>query len=113
MTPRTRFVVAVVLLVGAVLAYVSGLVLLVAFHMGHGCFRPDALGLSRLVWQNLHRLGAVLAVGALLVHTVAHGKAIYLRTRRVLLGKAAGHDVRELVVSPAATSPPRCPPCAA
>ena len=62
MRARSRLVVDMGLIAGAVLAFASGLVLLLAFHIGHGCFRPEALGLSRLVWQNLHRLGAVLGL---------------------------------------------------
>jgi ferredoxin len=97
-TPRTKLAIDVVLLVGAAIAFASGVVLLFAFHMGFGCFRPEALGLSRLTWQNLHRLGAILALPALLTHVVVNRRPLYRRCLRVLRGSPMRHDVHELAV---------------
>jgi ferredoxin len=94
----SKLVVDVVLLVGAGLAFASGLVLLFRFHMGHGSLRPEALGLSRLAWQNLHRLGAVLALAGVVAHVVLNGRGIFRRTLRVLHGKPMRHDIHELAV---------------
>ena len=98
MRARSRLVVDMGLIAGAVLAFASGLVLLLAFHIGHGCFRPEALGLSRLVWQNLHRLGAVLGLAGMFVHTTINRKSIYVRALRVLRGKVLRHDTHEIFV---------------
>lgn len=98
MTARHKLVVDVGLLAGGILAFVTGMVLLVAFHMGPGCFRPAALGLSRLAWQNLHRLGAVLTLTGLLLHGVANWRGIATRILRVLRGRALDRDLHELVV---------------
>ena len=54
MTARTRFWVDALALASLTTTVGSGLVLLLAFHVGHGPFRLEALGWSRLAWQNLH-----------------------------------------------------------
>ena len=98
MSARTRLVADIVLLFGAGLAFASGLLLMFAFHVGPGCFRPEALGLSRLAWQSLHRLGAVLALGGVLVHAAANRRLVYGRGLRVLRGRSLRHDLHEIAV---------------
>jgi hypothetical protein len=98
MSARTKFVLDVGLLSGAVLAFATGLVLLFDFHMGFGCLRREALGLSRLTWQNLHRLGAILTFATLMTHALANGRVIYQRILRLLRGNFVRHDVHELAV---------------
>jgi ferredoxin len=84
-------------LLGAMFATcVSGLVLLFAFHVELGSLRPEALGLSRLAWQNIHRVGAGMAFGFVVVHSVTHRKSIGTRMLRVLRGHAARQDAREV-----------------
>ena len=98
MTARTRLVIDAMLLVGAGLAFGSGLILMFAFHVGPGCFRPEALGLTRLTWQNLHRLGAVLTLAGVVAHAVANRGSFSRRCLRILRGKPLRHDLHELFV---------------
>ncbi len=98
MSAQTKCAATLVLLFGGVLAFASGIVLLFAFHVGLGCLRPDALGLSRLAWQNLHRLGAVLALAAVVVHGLANWGGIKHRVLRVLHGKPMPSDHHEMAV---------------
>jgi ferredoxin len=95
---RTKLALDVALLVGATLAWTSGLVLLDEFHMGLGRFRPAALGLSRLAWQNLHRLGAILVLVALAAHVAVHARPIYVRLVRALGARPVRHDLHEVGV---------------
>jgi hypothetical protein len=98
MTARTKSTATIVLLLGGGVAFSSGLVLLFAFHVGHGCLRHEALGLSRLAWQNLHRLGAVVALGAVWVHAIANWGGIRRRSLRILRGKPMRSDLHEVAV---------------
>ncbi len=97
-TARIRTVTDGALLAGALLTFASGLVLFFAFHTGHGCLRAQALGLSRLAWQNLHRLSAVVVLAAGVAHATFNRRPIGVRLSRVLRGDPARHDVHELAV---------------
>jgi hypothetical protein len=98
MTSKQKLCVDVVLLVMAPVAWLSGLVLFVAFHVGGGCLRSEALGLSRLVWQNTHRVSAVAVLGGVAIHVAANARPILRRALRVLHGRPARHDTHELVL---------------
>lgn len=98
MTTRQRLYVDAVLLVMAPVAWLSGLVLFVCFHVGGGCFRTEALGLSRLVWQNVHRISAVAVLGGIATHVALNATPVLRRSLRVLRGRPARHDTHELVL---------------
>jgi hypothetical protein len=63
------------LLVAGLVAFSTGLVLLVRFHMGHGAFSTTELGLGKLVWLNLHRLAAAVLAAAVVTHVALHWRA--------------------------------------
>lgn len=68
----------------ATLAFSTGLLLLTHFHVGAGSLRESALGQSRLVWVNLHRISALALVVAVAVHTQLHWLPIASQIGRVL-----------------------------
>jgi hypothetical protein len=94
---RAKLWIDVALLCAIFPTFVSGLVLLLAFHVGDGRFQSEAFGLSRLVWQNIHRLGAIAAAVALVLHASASARPIVTRIIRTLRGRAARHDASEFV----------------
>lgn len=63
----------------AAAVFSTGLVLLLRFHMGDGSLRGSSLGLSRLVWVNLHRVSGCLAFAALAAHAQLHWRTIWAR----------------------------------
>lgn len=97
MTRARRIAIDLVLLTTVPLTWASGLVLFFAFHVGLGCWRTEALGLSRLAWQDLHRLSALMALAGLLAHLTGHATPLYRRVLRVLRGRLAKHDLHELL----------------
>ena len=60
------------LLVAALVAFSTGLVLLVRFHMGHGAFATSALGLGKLLWLNVHRFAAAIFAATAVTHVALH-----------------------------------------
>lgn len=67
------------------LAFGTGLVLFFRFHVGPGgATRAWGLGLSRIAWVNIHRLSALVLVGALVIHGVLHWRAILLRLSKLV-----------------------------
>ncbi|MFA6032777.1 MAG: DUF4405 domain-containing protein [Myxococcota bacterium] len=85
-----------ILLGAALLVYASGLVMFFAFHIEHGCFRTETLGLSRLMWLNIHRLAAAAMLAAALVHAAASIRSVCSRIRRIFNGRAMRQDRAEL-----------------
>lgn len=76
--------------------FVTGLVLLIEFHVGESVLRASAFGVSRLVWVNIHRLTAVLVLGAVVIHAALHWRAIVVRVNRAcrnLPGRAGPADL--------------------
>lgn len=98
MTSKQRLYVDAVLLVMAPVAWFSGLVLFVGFHMGPGCFRSEALGLSRMAWQSVHRASALAVLASLAIHVTANARLVWLRGLRLLHGRPARHDTHELAL---------------
>jgi NAD-dependent dihydropyrimidine dehydrogenase PreA subunit len=96
MGARKRFWIDVLLLAGMVVTCASGLVLLFAFHVGHGRLRSGSLGLPRLAWQDLHRLGAVCALAAAAAHAWANARPIGVRILRALRGAASRQHLAEV-----------------
>jgi cytochrome b subunit of formate dehydrogenase len=84
-----NYVVDLIIMVGFILAAVSGLVLLFAGSGGYqGGRNPRAvqevLSLSRWTWKALHDWGGIAVVGGVLVHFVLHWKWIVCMTRNLL-----------------------------
>jgi hypothetical protein len=98
MHARKKLYIDGVLLLAAPVACLSGLVLFFAFHIGEGGFRPQALGLSRLAWQNIHRFAAALALVSAVAHAAVNAKPLLGRSLRALRGRPARQDVHELAV---------------
>ncbi len=98
MISKRKLYVDTVLLVMAPVAWLSGLVLLMGFHVGLGCFRTEALGLSRMAWQTIHRAGAVGMLGAVALHIATNAKPMLRRSLRVLRGRPVRHDTHELAL---------------
>lgn len=73
----------------ATLAFSSGLLLLTHFHAGAGSLRESALGQSRLVWVNLHRISALAFLLTVVVHTQLHWRPIAAQIAR-LSGRRPG-----------------------
>lgn len=78
------------------IVWISGLVLFFDFHVHLGCFRSEALGLSRLTWQNLHRLSALAVVAGIAAHATFNARLVGRRMLRVAGAHAARHDTHEL-----------------
>ena len=98
MTAKQRLYVNVVLLVVAPVTWLSGLVLFLEFHVGWGCFRTEALGLSRLAWQNIHRIGAVAVLAGIAIHVTLNATQMVRRAVRVFHGHPARHDTHEVIL---------------
>jgi len=97
---RTRFklMVDVVLLVAAFLTFASGLVLFIDLHRDLGALRTSALGLSRLAWLNLHRLPALVAVSAIVLHLALNWAAFVARLRNGFARNSKSRAIPELVL---------------
>jgi hypothetical protein len=83
-------------LTAAIVVFATGLVLLTQFHMGHGTFASEALGMSRLWWLNLHRLTAILLLATIPAHALLHWRTVLTRIGRAwnrLPGKATPADL--------------------
>lgn len=70
-------------LAAAILVLSTGLLLLAHFHAGAGSLRASGLGQSRLVWVNLHRLGALAFLAAVAVHLQLHWRPVAAQFERV------------------------------
>jgi NAD-dependent dihydropyrimidine dehydrogenase PreA subunit len=86
---KLYFLVDVALLLMGLCAFASGLVLLIWFHMGHGRFAVEALGVSRFTWLELHRASAVVVLVAIALHLRLHWKAFSAKVRQALTTLAA------------------------
>jgi hypothetical protein len=93
---KHRLVVDVILLTMVPIAWLSGLVLFFDFHVHLGCFRSHALGLSRLTWQNLHRLSALAVVAGIAAHAWLNARVLGRRVVRIAHAHPARHDTHEL-----------------
>ena len=80
-------------LVASILVFSTGLLLLMHFHAGAGILRASALGHSRLVWVNLHRLSALASLAAIAVHVQLHWRPIAAQFGRVF-GRRPGRVSR-------------------
>jgi hypothetical protein len=97
MSSRARLWIDGVALTAVLLTLASGVMLLLAFHVGGRCCRPEALGWSRLAWQNIHRICSVAVLVSVAAHGAVHHRSIGARIRRTLHGAAKNHDPSEIV----------------
>jgi hypothetical protein len=96
MTPSAKSSTEHVALVGGLVTLATGLVLMFGFHVGHGSLRTAALGIGRITWLNVHRVGALALFGSVLVHALDRRLPLWGRLRRVATGRAQRHDAREV-----------------
>ncbi len=61
---RINYWTDVLALSAGVVVFATGLILFTRFHVAEGSVRLYGWGLSRLAWINIHRLAAVLLLGA-------------------------------------------------
>jgi hypothetical protein len=80
-------------LAAGILAFSTGLLLLTHFHAGAGGLRASALGESRLVWVNLHRISALALLAAVAAHIQLHWRPIAAQFER-LFGRRPGNVSR-------------------
>lgn len=97
MYSRVKLWTSCLALVSALVTFTTGLVLLLTFHVGHGCYRPELLGLSRLAWQNLHRFAAAVILAFVAVHIAINLAPIGARLARTLRGPIRRQDAHELL----------------
>jgi hypothetical protein len=87
-----------VLLAAGLLAYSTGLVLLLRFHVGDGAFAASTLGLGKLVWLNLHRFSAAAVALGVLVHVGLHWRAFRAKLTDVVRRRTKRPIHSELVM---------------
>jgi len=95
---RLSFFVDWLLLFAGFVTFSSGLVLLICFHMGHGAWATTALGVSRLVWTNLHRITAILMLAGVVTHVGLHFKTFKIRFKNVIAPGAKRPINSELIM---------------
>ncbi len=74
------------------MAFSTGLVLLVCFHMGDGAFAASAMGMDKLIWLNVHRFSAVIVFATVVTHVVLHWRTFYSR-----VGNAVRRRTKRLI----------------
>ncbi len=79
---RLNYWVDILALSAGVVVFATGSLLLTRFHMGDGAFRGAEFGVSRLVWVNIHRFGALVLLGAVAIHVQFHWRTIVVWTTR-------------------------------
>ena len=91
---RLNYRVDLFALATASVAFASGLVLLLEFHVGpEGATRHAGAGLSRLAWVNIHRSAAVALAAALAIHAALHWRGVALRLRAPRTSRAPLADL--------------------
>lgn len=93
---RLNLVLDWLLVASGFVAFSTGLVLLVRFHMGDGAFATTGLGLGRLVWLNLHRFAATLLTVGVATHVALHWRAF----SRTILNAIAGSTKKRIHSEP-------------
>ncbi|MEN6607211.1 MAG: DUF4405 domain-containing protein [Bryobacteraceae bacterium] len=88
----------VLALTAGVVVFATGLILFTRFHVAEGSFRLYDWGLSRLAWINIHRLAAVLLLGAVMVHVERHWRPMVVRMGRAMKRLPGGASRAELVL---------------
>lgn len=93
-----KLLVDVVVLVAALLTFVSGMFLFFDFHVGKGAFRTSAFGLSRLTWLNIHRLSALIVVAEIGFHVALNWKGFVARLSSSFSRNRKSRGISELIL---------------
>ena len=67
------------LLAAASVAFSTGIAMLLRLHMGREACAAEALGVSRGVWLNVHRLSAIVTASGIAAHASLHWPAVRAR----------------------------------
>jgi cytochrome b subunit of formate dehydrogenase len=91
---RINYYVDIIIAISFVLVALSGVILFFAGSGGYqGGRNPryaqEVLGVSRLLWKDLHNWGGIIMMGGALLHLVLHWKWIVCMTRNLFKRPAA------------------------
>jgi cytochrome b subunit of formate dehydrogenase len=86
---RINYYVDIVIMISFVIAAVSGMILFFAGSGGYqGGRNPryaqEVLGISRLLWKDLHDWGGIIMLAGVFLHLVLHWKWMVCMTRNLL-----------------------------
>ena len=106
---RINYYVDIIIGISFIVVALSGVILLFAGSGGYqGGRNPryahEVLGLSRLLWKDLHDWGGIVMMGGVLLHLILHWKWFVCMTRNVLKKRAVSRA--KLAKTPAAGSCP-------
>jgi cytochrome b subunit of formate dehydrogenase len=106
---RINYYVDIIIGIGFIVVALSGMILFFAGSGGYqGGRNPhyarEVLGVSRLLWKDLHDWGGIIMLGGVFLHLVLHWKWFVCMTRNLVKRTAA--DRRKL---DRAASAERCP----
>ena len=90
---RINYYVDIIIAISFVVAALSGMILFFAGSGGYqGGRNPryaqEVLGVSRLLWKDLHDWGGIIMLGGVFLHLVLHWKWIVCMSRNVFRGSA-------------------------
>lgn len=92
-----NFAIDWLLLAAFVATAASGLVLLLHFHVGGGIGHTEAFGLSRSLWNGLHRVAATIVLAAGVAHVVLHWKPLKSRVAAAFTRTGRQHRTEALL----------------
>lgn len=95
---RLNFLVDWALVFPALGLFLTGLLLLLCFHVGAGASAASAFGVHRLLWLDIHRFSGVLVAGGVLTHVRLHWRPFRGRIEKCLAGKAVTRFDAELIM---------------
>lgn len=106
---RINYYVDILIGISFIVVALSGVIL---FFTGSGGYQggrnpryaQEVLGVSRLLWQDLHDWSGIAMMGGVLLHLVLHWKWIVCMTRNIFKG-AAGNRAKSVKM----TTPKSCP----
>ena len=106
---RINYYVDILIGISFIIVAVSGVILFFAGSGGYqGGRNPryaqEVMGVSRLLWKDLHDWSGIAMMGGVLLHLVLHWKWIVCMTRNIFKGTAAGR--RKTLKTAAAESCP-------
>jgi cytochrome b subunit of formate dehydrogenase len=106
---RINYYVNVIIGISFVVAAISGVILFFAGSGGYQGgrnprFAQEVLGVSHLLWKDLHNWSGIVMAGGVFLHLVLHWKWIVCMTRNIFEGTANTRGK-----SAKATTPETCP----
>ena len=92
---RINYYVDIIIGASFILVALSGMILFFAGSGGYqGGRNPryaqEVLGVSRLLWKDLHNWGGIAMLGGVFLHLVLHWKWMVCMTRNLFKGRAGG-----------------------